>query len=57
MVCKENYSKSVKVYERQLRREIQQIIDNQSTAREATYFVRYISLYLYRLLHSFESFF
>ncbi|EDV93378.1 GH18305 [Drosophila grimshawi] len=42
MVCKERYFHSSKNYDQQFVREIQKIIDNQATAREATYFVRIV---------------
>ncbi|KAM8704444.1 hypothetical protein ACLKA7_008966 [Drosophila subpalustris] len=43
MICSERYSSSVKRYDAQFCSEMNKLIDNQPTAREATYFVRIVS--------------
>ncbi|XP_060647675.1 uncharacterized protein LOC132785543 [Drosophila nasuta] len=43
MICQERYSDSIKRYDQQFSHEIRNIIDNQSTAREACYFVRTVA--------------
>ncbi|XP_034486529.1 uncharacterized protein LOC117791010 [Drosophila innubila] len=43
MICQERYNSSVKRYDEQFCREINNLIDNQPTARQATYFVRVVS--------------
>ncbi|XP_064548242.1 uncharacterized protein LOC135435217 isoform X2 [Drosophila montana] len=45
MVCKERYNNSIKKYEKQFGHEIRSQIDNQPTAREATYL--YCGLYYF----------
>ncbi|XP_017857285.1 PREDICTED: uncharacterized protein LOC108609988 [Drosophila arizonae] len=43
IACAERYKKNIKKYNQQFRREIAKLVDNQSSARDATYFVRMVS--------------
>jgi len=48
MVCQERYASSVKHYDEQFCGEINKLIENQPTAREATYFVRSVKKKLFK---------